>query len=58
MDKRRRTQRFSLSTRTGILQVGQETTLGSIVGVGNVVPTMGLFARHDTYASMMPASKN
>jgi hypothetical protein len=39
------------------LQVRQKTTLGSIVGVGNVVSDHGLLARNDTYASHDAAPK-
>ena len=47
---RRRTQRFRSRPRTAVLQVGQETTLGFVVGVGDIVPTMGFFARDLTDA--------
>ena len=42
---------LALDPEPAVLQVGQETTLGFIVGVGNVVPNHGLLARNDTYAS-------
>ncbi len=41
---------LALNPKTTVLQVRQKTTLGSVVGVGNVVSRHGLFARNFTYA--------
>jgi len=41
---------LSLHPETAVLQIGHETTLGFVVGVGNIVSDHGAFARDFTYA--------
>src|SRR5690606_12277337 len=41
---------FALNPEPARLQVGQETTLGLVVGVGNVVAHHGAFSGHLAYA--------
>src|SRR5690606_21958129 len=41
---------FCFNPEAAVLQVGQKTALGFVVGVGNIVPNHGLLARDFTYA--------